>query len=203
MANPFQDVVSLRRVAAALAASAVGSTVFGCSFLSTKGTAAPIPLARNVDLDRYMGPWFTAGAIGLSLENGAHNAVETYTRNPDGSIATVFQFRKDRFDGFLETKPTIAWVVSGTNNAEWRVQTIWPLKEQYLISHLEPDYSAVIVARESRDYVWILSREPKMANDRYERYREMIAAMGYDMSQFQRYPQNGSTPEAGSPARIP
>lgn len=160
--------------------------------------SATVPVVQNVDLERYMGPWFVIGAIGLGVEKGAHNAMETYTLQPDGTIATVFRFRADAFDGPLETKVTKAWVDPGTNNAKWRVRTIWPLRQQYLISHLELDYSAVIIARETRDYVWILARNPNMSDAQYAGYLQRIAAMGYDMSRFSRYPQNGSTPD-GAP----
>jgi apolipoprotein D and lipocalin family protein len=137
------------------------------------------------------------GAIGLGIEKGAHNAVETYTLNPDGTIATVFQFRKDGFDGALETKVTRAWIVPGTDSAEWKVRTFWPLKQQYLVAHLEPDYSAAIIARERRDYVWILSRHPRMDDRRYADYLRRIEAMGYDLSKFSRYPQDGRFPDQG------
>lgn len=157
-------------------------------------TSAPVPVVPNVDLQRYMGAWYIVGAIGLALEDGAHNAIESYALNPDGTIATVFQFRKGSFDGEVQTKVTRAWVEPGTGNAEWRVRTIWPLRQQYVISHLEPDYSAAIVARDARDYVWILSRDPEISEQRYQAYRSRIAAMGYDMSKFSRYPQNGDRP---------
>lgn len=159
--------------------------------------SATVPVAPRVDVQRYMGPWFIVGAIGLGLEKGAHNAVETYTLNPDGTIATVFQYRKDAFDGALETKVTRAWIVQGTDNAEWKVRTFWPLKQQYLIAHLESDYSAAIVARERRDYVWILSRRPQIDESRYQSYLRKIEAMGYDMSKFRRYPQDGRLPDQG------
>lgn len=154
-----------------------------------------VPVVPRVELARYMGPWFVVGAIGLGLEKGAHNAVETYTMNPDGTIATVFQYRQDSFTGELKTKVTRAWVKERTDNAEWKVRTFWPLKQQYLISHLETDYSAVIVARDARDYVWILARNPKMTDGQYESYLGKIEAMGYDMSKFERYPHNGLMPD--------
>lgn len=184
------------RPALVLALLAVIASTAACMSKSTKPDVA-VPVAPNVDLARYMGPWFIVGAIGLGLEKGSHNAVETYTLNPDGTIATVFQYRKDSFDGALETKVTWAKVEEGTDNAEWRVRTFWPLRQQYLISHLEPDYSAAIVARERRDYVWILSRDPKISESRYRSYRQKIEAMGYDMSKFERYPQDGRMPDQG------
>lgn len=188
------SIKSQRGLTALLALGLVGTALGACATRNTNKQAT-VPIVQNVDLQRYMGPWFVVGAIGLGLEKGAHNAVETYTLNPDGSIATVFQFRKDRFDGEVETKVTKAWVEKGTGNAEWRVRTIWPLKHQYLISHLEPDYSAAIIARERRDYVWILARDPKMNEPQFTAYVKKIQAMGYDMSKFSRYPHNGLMPD--------
>lgn len=180
---------------AAIVLAGLGIAVLsGCASRDSRNET-PLPVAKNVDLQRYMGPWFIVGAIGLGLEDGAHNAVETYTLAPDGSIATVFQFRKDSFKGDLETKVTRAWVEEGTGNAEWRVRTFWPLRHQYVISFLEPDYSSAIVARDARDYVWVLSREPKMSEQKFEQYRRRIEAMGYDMREFTRYPQDGHAPD--------
>ncbi len=154
----------------------------------------PVPRVSQVNLERYAGSWFIIGSIPLSLEKGAHNPVETYTLQADGTIKTVFQFRKDRFDGELETKPTESSVVENTNNAEWRVKLFWPIKGQYVISHLEPDYSAAIVGRDKRDHVWILSRTPSLSEARMADYRARIVAMGYDIEKFELFPQNGSRP---------
>lgn len=159
---------------------------------------APVPRVPKVDLSRYMGDWFVLGAIGLGLEKGAHNAVETYRLNDDGSIRTIFAFAEDAFDGPLDIKRTTAWVKDTTSNAEWRVRTVWPLRQQYVISHLEPDYSAAIIARDKRDHVWILSRTPRLDGAQIDAYRARIAAMGYDLSKFTLYPQDGRLPQASA-----
>ena len=158
-------------------------------------TQAPVPRVQQVDLQRYAGPWFIIGSIPLSLEKGAHNPVETYTPQSDGTIKTVFQFREEAFDGDLETKNTEATVVPGTNNAEWEVKLFWVIKGQYVISHLEPDYSAAIIARDKRDHVWILSRTPTLDDSRMTAYRDRITKMGYDISKFEVFPQNGRMPQ--------
>lgn len=183
-------------IAALLLGAATFGGLGGCMSKAVND-AATVPSVPRVDLPRYMGPWFIIGAIGLGLEKGAHNAVETYTLNPDGTIATVFQFRKDGFDGALETKVTRAWIVEGSDNAEWKVRTFWPLKQQYRIAHLEPDFSSAIVARDRRDYVWILSRTPRIDQARYLAYLRKIEAMGYDLEKFSRYPQDGRLPDQG------
>jgi apolipoprotein D and lipocalin family protein len=60
-----------------------------------------------VDLERFMGDWYVVANIPTFLEKGAHNALEYYTLNSDGTIAATFRFNKDGFDGPVKTyRPT-------------------------------------------------------------------------------------------------
>ena len=172
----------------------VVAALLSASCTSMGGSQIPVARVANIDVARYLGPWFIIAAIPLSVEEGAYDPVETYSRNPDGSIATVFQFRKGGFDGTLETKPIISFIQPNTGNAEWRVQTIWPLKQQYVISYVEPDYSAAIVGRDARDHVWILSRKPQLSSDKLQEYKHKIETQGYDVSKLVSFPQNGAQP---------
>lgn len=181
------------RVASAAAVAALLLTTSGCAHFSGPDKA-PLPLVAYVDLQKYQGPWYIVASIPLSLEAGAHDGVESYALNPDGSIATVFQFRKDGFRGEQKTIVGRSFVQSGSGNAIWAVQAFWPLTGDYRIAYLAPDYSVSIVGQESRDHVWVLSRRPIMDDIELGRYRQQIAAMGYDMSAFQRVPQDGAKP---------
>ncbi|MFZ0791582.1 MAG: lipocalin family protein [Chromatiaceae bacterium] len=56
-------------------------------------------IVTQFDLKRIMGDWYVIAKIPTLFEKGAHNAVESYARNPDRTVATSFRFRKDVFDG--------------------------------------------------------------------------------------------------------
>ena len=60
---------------------------------------APLPTVPRVDLQRFMGPWYVIASIPTFIEKGAHNAVESYRLDADGTIATTFTFRAGSFDG--------------------------------------------------------------------------------------------------------
>ena len=60
---------------------------------------APMPTVARVDLARFMGDWYVIANIPTFIEVGAHNAVETYRLDSDGSIATTFTFRAGKVDG--------------------------------------------------------------------------------------------------------
>ena len=54
---------------------------------------APLP-APAVDIPRFMGTWYVLGGILTPIERFAHNPVERYTLEPDGSIDTHFRFHR-------------------------------------------------------------------------------------------------------------
>ena len=82
----------------------------------------------HVDLDRFMGPWYVIANIPTFLERDAHNAVETYTLDDDGTIATNFTFRKGGPDGEQKEYNPKAFVTDKTSNALWGMRFVWPIK---------------------------------------------------------------------------
>ncbi|MGQ0530793.1 MAG: lipocalin family protein [Panacagrimonas sp.] len=166
---------------------ALAALLSACAALGP--TREPIPLVPAVDLPRFMGDWYVIGFIPIFLEKDAHNGIETYALNPDGSIATTYRYREGAFDGPLKTNTPKGFVVEGTNNALWGMQFLWPFKGEFRIAHLEPDYSVSIIARNARDYVWLLARTPEINDADFARYTRLIADMGYDISAFRRQPQ--------------
>ncbi len=159
----------------------------GCGLSGTK--REPIPLVPSVDLARFMGDWYEIGFIPIKKVRDAHNGVETYSMNADGSIATVYRYRDGGFDEPLELMTPTGFVRDGSNNALWGMRLVWPFKSEYRIVYLDADYAVTIIARNARDYVWLMAREPQMNDAEFDRYRSLIAGMGYDMTEFKRQPQ--------------
>lgn len=153
--------------------------------------AAPPPLETvdYVDLERFMGDWYVIANIPTFVEKGAHNAVESYRLDDDGTIATTFTFRKDGFDGKEKAYHPRGFVRDTVTNAEWGMQFVWPFKGDYRIVYLSEDYSTTIIGRNKRDYVWLMSRHPELPESEYQEAVKFIAAAGYDVSELQRVPQ--------------
>jgi len=155
------------------------------------GCASKPPLAPvdHVDLDRFMGDWYVIANIPTFVEKGAHNAVENYTMNDDGTIATRFTFRKDSFDGEKKEYNPKGFVTDTESNAVWGMRFIWPIKADYRIIYLDDDYSVTIIGRNKRDFVWLMAREPQIPERTYADLVEFIDSVGYDTSQLRRVPQ--------------
>ena len=142
-----------------------------------------------VDLDRFMGDWYVIANIPTFLEKGAHNAVETYSLNDDGTIDTVFTFREDGFDGEQKRYNPKGFVRDTSTNATWGMRFIWPIKADYRIVYLDDDYTQTVIARQKRDFIWIMARTPTISDEDYDRLIELSESIGYDVTKIERVPQ--------------
>ncbi len=158
----------------------------------------PIALAPKVDLERFMGDWYVIANIPTFIEEGAHNAVESYRLAEDGTIATTFTFHAGSFDGPVKTYTPRGYVFDRESNAVWGMQFIWPIKADYRIVYLAPDYSQTVIGRQARDYVWIMARTPQIPEDDYRRIVAFLAEQGYDTSEIQKVPQRWPARTGGS-----
>ena len=136
-----------------------------------------------------MGDWYVIASIPTFLERGAHNAVETYQLDDDGSIATRFSFRDGSFDAPLETYHARGFVEDENSNAVWSMQFLWPFKADYRIVYLTDDYTRTIIGRSQRDYAWIMAREPAIDERQMADMLAFLAAQGYDISLIEKVPQ--------------
>jgi apolipoprotein D and lipocalin family protein len=159
--------------------------------LITACTSMPkesISTSPHVDLPRFMGRWYVIASIPTFVERKAFGASESYAQNPDGTIATTFTFHQGSLDGPVKTMKPKAFLQS-PSNATWAMQFLWPFKAEYLIAYVDPDYSETIIARNKRDYVWIMARTPQLTPERYQHLVDAVGVLGYDLSKLRRVPQ--------------
>ena len=152
-------------------------------------TQEPIKTVEYVDIDRFMGDWYVIANIPTSLEKGAHNAVESYRLDDDGTIATTFTYRKGSYDGPEKRYTPRGFIQDTTSNAVWGMRFIWPFKAEYLIVYLNEDYSQTVIGRSKRDYVWIMARTPEISDTDYVRILSLLSEQGYDTDLIQKVPQ--------------
>ena len=142
-----------------------------------------------VDLERFMGDWYVIANIPTFLEKNAHNAVETYELDDDGSILTTFTFRKGGLDGEKKQYNPRGFITDTETNATWGMRFVWPIKADYRIVYLDDDYSQTVIARQKRDFIWIMARTPEIPDEDYDRLVAFAGSIGYDTSKIQRVPQ--------------
>jgi apolipoprotein D and lipocalin family protein len=113
---------AIRNAALAVTASL---TLAACA-----GSGPDMKTVDYVDLERFMGDWYVIANIPTFLEKGAHNAVERYEMNDDGTIATTFTFRDGSFDGKEKEYNPKGFIRDTESNALWGMRFIWPIKAE-------------------------------------------------------------------------
>ena len=167
------------------------NTLFICLFIvacndTTSNTMQTVPY---VDINRFMGDWYVIANIPTFIEKDATNAIESYKLDQEGNIETTFTFYKNNPDGEKKVYKPKGYIYNSDTNAEWRMQFIWPFKMPFLIIDLADDYSHTVIGYPSRDYVWIMARNPVISEDIYIEIIEKLKNINYDISAIQKVPQ--------------
>ena len=157
----------------------------GCATMPS----AAVPVVPFVDLPRFMGDWYVIANIPTFLDKASFAATESYQLNTDGTVATTFSQRKGSFSAPLKSYHPTGFVRPTGSNAEWGMRFIWPFKAEYLIAYVDESYSQAIIARNKRDYVWILARSAQISESDYQALSQRVAALGYDTALLRRIPQ--------------
>jgi apolipoprotein D and lipocalin family protein len=152
------------------------------------GSGAPSTVGQ-VDLARYAGTWFEAARFPTSFQDSARVRCEgvsaTYTLRPDGQVGVVNRCRNAAAGGAERIADGIAYSASPGND-RLRVSFFWPFYGDYWVIGLDPDYRWAVVGAPDRDFLWILSRTPDMAQAEYDAAAAIAAREGFDTSRLRR-----------------
>ncbi len=154
--------------------------------------APPMATVNYVDLERFMGDWFVIANIPTALEKGAHNPLESYKLDKNGTIATTFSFNAGSFDGEEKVYHPRGFIKDKTTNARWGMQFIWPIKADYRVVYLDEDYQFTIIGRKARDYVWVMARSLDISEEKYQELIDFVVSLGYPADKIERAPHNNA-----------
>jgi apolipoprotein D and lipocalin family protein len=147
---------------------------------------APLRHVSEVDVNRFLGVWKVIAVIPTPFEVGACNPTERYTW--DGKrqrIDVDFTFNAGTVDGPVKSVPqhlyTGKYPVAG---GKWSASPMWPIKLDYTIMDLAPDYSWVVVGHHSRKWWWLMAKEQTtLPKDVVDKALALGNECGFDMSQ--------------------
>jgi apolipoprotein D and lipocalin family protein len=152
-----------------------GLVVFGCS-----AKHPPLTVVDHVDLQRYLGKWYEIASYPAWFQRDCTGSTAEYSLLPDGGIRVVNRCRKDSPDGPMKEAVGKGEVTDPDTGAKLKVWFFWPLKGNYWIIDLDPDYRWAVVGEPSRNYLWILSRTRSMDEAVYRDIVSRLPQKGYD-----------------------
>jgi len=183
--------VARPRLAPSRATLLLSAVLAGCG---TPGTYPELPTVAQVDLARYQGTWHEIARLPMWFQRGCLRSTADYTLEPGGTVRVVNRCRTA--DGTEKSATGRAYVVDTGSNARLEVEfdnwfsRLFPgvARGDYWVIHLEPDYSVAVVGNPSREYLWILARDPMLPDDRYQAIVERCARLGFPVGQLVRAP---------------
>jgi apolipoprotein D and lipocalin family protein len=167
-----------------------------------RAQAPPVRTVPFVDLKRYAGDWFEIARFENRFQRQCVGDVRaSYARRPDGRIDVVNRCRTA--DGQTEAHG-VARLVDEQTQARLKVRfaPAWlswlaPVWGDYWIVGLAPDYSWAVVGDPGRDYLWILSRTPRLDAGSMAAARSAAQDNGFDVGRLAQTPQDAGRPWNG------
>lgn len=155
----------------------------------------PLQPIATLDVPRYMGTWYEIAKYPNRFQKQCvRNTSAQYSLQQDGSV-TVLN-RCQLASGDSDEALGEARQVDGAKSPklevrfapEWLSWLPWVWGDYWVID-LDTGYQLVAVSEPKREYLWILSRTPKVDKVRYTALLERLSAQGFDLQKLELSPQ--------------
>jgi apolipoprotein D and lipocalin family protein len=149
----------------------------------------PLRTVERLDLERYLGTWYEIASFPSWFQRNCVATQATYSRTDDGRIRVENACRDKTLSGAWNGIEGIAWPAEPGNLMRLKVQFFWPLRGDYWVLALDPDYRWALVGHPNREYLWVLSRTRAIEEPCYAEIVALAQAQGYDVTRLRRTPQ--------------
>lgn len=129
------------------------------------GGSRELPTADHVDINRYLGRWYTITSLPQFFTRNCVGQTADYGLINEHTISVLNTCYKKKGTSKIKGE---AVVVNAETNAELVVTfnsfftRLFRVKGDYTIIRLDPEYRYVLVGDKKRNSLWVLSRSPSM-----------------------------------------
>jgi apolipoprotein D and lipocalin family protein len=153
-----------------------------------KESTKEIRVICDLELSKYLGRWYEIARLPHSFESGLDNVTATYELMKDGKIRVINSGYKD---GIKKEAVGKAWVPDKSCSGKLLVSFFWIFKSEYKVIELDKaTYQYVMITSSTKNYLWILCRQPELDAERYQSLVEKAASYGFDCSKLIKVIQN-------------
>ncbi|MBI5021475.1 MAG: lipocalin family protein [Ignavibacteriales bacterium] len=151
----------------------------------------PLEVVPSVDLARYCGVWCEIARLPNSFQTKcASDVVATYTLLDDGQIKVVNRCRKENGE-ISEAEGKAKRASDDEPNSKLKVRFapailsflpfVWG---NYWILEIDTSYTYAVIGEPDREYLWILSRTPKMDENILQGILGRMKEKGFDVEKI-------------------
>lgn len=138
---------------------------------------------KPFEVNKYLGTWYEIARMDFKFERDLKNVTATYSLNEDGTIKVLNQGYNINTN---ERKQAIgkAKFVDLTDEAKLKVSFFGPFYAGYNVIALDAEYKYALIAGQSLEYLWILSREKTIPDSIKTEYLKIAEGVGYKTSEL-------------------
>lgn len=160
-----------------------GNTLIFITFallLAACGSIPPgIEPVKGFDAGRYAGTWYEIARLDHSFERGLTNVRAEYVMRKDGGI-NVLNSGFDPVKKVWKKATGKGYFVGSPDVGQLKVSFFGPFYGGYNVIALDGDYTRAIVCGNTRNYLWILARTPKLEGPVLSALIEKAKNMGFE-----------------------
>lgn len=156
------------------------------SLVPATASAQAVTTVSALDVSRYAGQWHEIARLPMSAQKDcAGDVTASYTLREDDLLGVRNACRKA--DGRELVAEAVARRVEGHPGRlkvrfapDWLswLPFVWA---DYWVLDLDPGYTWALVGEPGREYLWILSRDPVMDQELFDRLKARAESMGYEL----------------------
>lgn len=171
------------------------------SFALACGTDKPLEVAR-VDLAKFEGGYFEIAKLPRPTQADCAGTTAYYRLVSPAELAVVHECHEGSLDGPLRRSAARAVVPDPAVPAKLSLD-VGGFFGDYWIVDVADDYRYVAVGHPSRDYLWILSRTPTLAEGDLDAVQRRLKDADFDVTRLEFTEQSASEEPVSEPRDVP
>ncbi|HAW21237.1 MAG TPA: lipocalin [Flavobacteriales bacterium] len=142
-----------------------------------------IVAVEEFDITKYAGTWYEIARMDSRFEKGLVDVTATYTMLDDGKIE-VLNRGLDTLKNEWSDIVGKARLANDEGSAMLEVSFFGPFYAGYNVVEIADNYSYALVCGASKDYLWILARDAKLAPSIKEALISRAKELGFETDQL-------------------
>lgn len=178
MTHPLRHWLDRIRGRAHAWLASASALVCGCV-----GPPEGLQAVEGFDLQRYLGTWYEIARLDHRFERGLSRVTATYSQREDGGVRVLNRGWNAARGEWSEAEGK-AYFTGDEDVGQLKVSFFGPFYGGYTVIALDEDYRWAMIAGPSRDYFWILAREPELDQATYARLVSQAAEWGFPVAEL-------------------
>ena len=151
--------------------------------LSCSSNKIELRALNDFESEKYLGKWYEIARIDNSFEKNLTNVTAEYSLNSDGTIKVI----NKGYDKIKNKEKTIEGKAKIIDKGLLKVYFVPFFGADYNVLYVDSSYEYALVGGNTKNYLWILSRNGTLDDNIYDELVQVALERGYDVKLLQKF----------------